>query len=47
MNAPERLDELLSLTRAPFPASRKVHLTGSRADLRVPRQFGKADVHRT
>jgi phosphomethylpyrimidine synthase len=36
MNAPERLDELLSLTRAPFPASRKVHLTGSRADLRVP-----------
>ena len=36
MNAPERLEELLTLTRAPFPASRKVHLTGSRADLRVP-----------
>lgn len=36
MNAPERLDELLSLTRAPFPASRKIHLTGSRPDLQVP-----------
>ncbi|MEK8029610.1 phosphomethylpyrimidine synthase ThiC [Ideonella sp. DXS29W] len=36
MNAPERLEELLSLTRAPFPASRKIHLTGSREDLRVP-----------
>jgi phosphomethylpyrimidine synthase len=36
MNAPERLEELLSLTRAPFPASRKIHVTGSRVDLRVP-----------
>jgi len=36
MNAPERLDELLSLTRAPFPASRKIHLGGSRPDLQVP-----------
>ncbi|WP_374562507.1 phosphomethylpyrimidine synthase ThiC [Ideonella sp.] len=36
MNAPERLDELLSLTREPFPASRKIHLTGSRPDLQVP-----------
>lgn len=36
MNAPERLAELLSLTREPFPASRKTYLAGSRPDLRVP-----------
>jgi phosphomethylpyrimidine synthase len=37
MNAPEdKLTALLSLTRAPFPASSKVYVTGSRADLRVP-----------
>jgi phosphomethylpyrimidine synthase len=37
MNAPEdKLASLLALTRAPFPASRKVHVTGSRPDLRVP-----------
>ena len=30
MNAPERLAELLSLTREPFPASRKTYLVGSR-----------------
>ncbi|HSV69039.1 MAG TPA: phosphomethylpyrimidine synthase ThiC [Methylibium sp.] len=36
MNAPERLAELLTLTREPFPASRKTYLEGSRADLRVP-----------
>jgi len=41
MNAPDdkldhKLDELLALTRAPFPASRKSFLQGSRADLRVP-----------
>jgi phosphomethylpyrimidine synthase len=36
MNAPERLAELLTLTREPFPASRKTTLQGSRADLRVP-----------
>jgi len=36
MNAPERLAELLSLTREPFPASRKTYLVGSRPDLRVP-----------
>jgi phosphomethylpyrimidine synthase len=36
MNAPERLAELLTLTREPFPASRKTWLQGSRADLRVP-----------
>ena len=36
MNAPDKLDALLTLTREPFPASRKTHLEGSRADLRVP-----------
>ena len=36
MNAPDKLDTLLSLTREPFPASRKTYLTGSRDDLRVP-----------
>ena len=36
MNAPERLAELLTLTREPFPASRKTLITGSRDDLRVP-----------
>ncbi len=36
MNAPDKLGTLLSLTREPFPASRKDYLTGSRADLRVP-----------
>jgi phosphomethylpyrimidine synthase len=36
MNAPDKLDALLSLTRAPFPASCKSHIEGSRADIRVP-----------
>ena len=36
MNAPDKLSALLTLTREPFPASRKVYLTGSRDDLRVP-----------
>lgn len=39
MNAPEKnlsLDERLSLTREPFPASSKVYVTGSRPDVAVP-----------
>jgi phosphomethylpyrimidine synthase len=37
MNAPEdKLSQLLALTREPFPASRKIYLEGSQADLRVP-----------
>ncbi|MFO6418593.1 phosphomethylpyrimidine synthase ThiC [Hylemonella sp. W303a] len=36
MNAPDRLDQFLNLTRTPLPASRKTWLTGSRPDLRVP-----------
>jgi phosphomethylpyrimidine synthase len=36
MNAPDPLNQALSLTREPFPASTKIHIEGSRADLRVP-----------
>ena len=37
MNAPEdKLAQLLTLTREPFPASRKSWIVGSRADVRVP-----------
>jgi phosphomethylpyrimidine synthase len=36
MNAPDRLERLLQLTREPLPASRKIYVTGSRPDLRVP-----------
>jgi phosphomethylpyrimidine synthase len=36
MNAPDKLSQLLSLTREPFPASRKTYLAGSRPDLLVP-----------
>jgi phosphomethylpyrimidine synthase len=40
MNAPDKVAvdfaQTLALTREPFPASRKVYLTGSRDDLRVP-----------
>ena len=36
MNAPDKLQELLTLTREPFPASTKVHVEGSRPDIRVP-----------
>ena len=28
MDAPDRFAQLLSLTREPFPASRKIHVTG-------------------
>ncbi|MDW5443886.1 phosphomethylpyrimidine synthase ThiC [Polaromonas sp. SM01] len=37
MNAPDQFAQLLSLTREPFPASRKIYLPGQRhPDLRVP-----------
>ena len=37
MNAPDKLAQLLSLTREPFPASRKIHVAGAlHPDLRVP-----------
>ncbi|MEP6875800.1 MAG: phosphomethylpyrimidine synthase ThiC, partial [Burkholderiales bacterium] len=38
MNAPDKLATLLTLTREPFPASRKTYVTGSRDDLRVPQR---------
>ncbi|MET0541163.1 MAG: phosphomethylpyrimidine synthase ThiC, partial [Variovorax sp.] len=36
MNAIDKFASLLTLTREPFPASRKAAITGSRPDLRVP-----------
>jgi phosphomethylpyrimidine synthase len=37
MNAPDKLAQLLSLTREPFPASRKVYVPGvQHTDIRVP-----------
>ena len=36
MNAPDKLAQLLSLTREPFPASSKGRIAGSRADIQVP-----------
>ena len=36
MNAPDKFQQLLTLTREPFPASRKGYIQGSRPDLRGP-----------
>ena len=36
MNAPDKFQQLLTLTREPFPASSKSFIEGSRADMRVP-----------
>ncbi|MDR3371104.1 phosphomethylpyrimidine synthase ThiC [Rhodoferax sp.] len=36
MNAPDKLAQFIRITREPLPASHKIYLTGSRADLRVP-----------
>ena len=36
MNASDKFAQLLTLTREPFPASRKSHIQGSRTDMRVP-----------
>ena len=36
MNAPDRLQQLLALTRAPFPASNKVYLAGTQPGVQVP-----------
>ncbi len=36
MNAPDKLAQFISLTREPLPASRKIHVLGARADVRVP-----------
>jgi len=36
MNAPDKFQQLLSLTREPFPASTKIYLPGSSKDISVP-----------
>ena len=36
MNAPDKLQQLLSLTREPFPQSRKVHVPGTQDGVHVP-----------
>ena len=36
MNAPDKLQQMLSLTREPFPQSRKVHLPGTQPGVQVP-----------
>lgn len=37
MNAPDKLTQLLALTREPFPASRKIYVAGQQhADIKVP-----------
>lgn len=36
MNAPDKLAQFIRLTREPLPASRKIYLSGSRADIQVP-----------
>jgi len=38
MNAPDKLNQALSLTREPFPASTKTYAQGSRPDIRVPQR---------
>ena len=36
MNAPDKLQQMLSITREPFPASTKVHASGGLPGVRVP-----------
>jgi len=36
VNAPDKLAQFIRLTREPLPASRKIYLPGSRADIQVP-----------
>ena len=36
MNAPDKLAQFITLTREPLPASRKIYVPGSLADVRVP-----------
>ncbi|MDO9291619.1 MAG: phosphomethylpyrimidine synthase ThiC [Hydrogenophaga sp.] len=36
MNAPDKFSQLMSLTREPLPASRKIYVPGSQADVKVP-----------
>jgi hypothetical protein len=36
MNAPDKLQQLLTLTREPFPQSRKVYVPGAQPGVQVP-----------
>ena len=36
MNAPDKLAQFITLTHEPLPASRKIYIPGSQADIRVP-----------
>ena len=36
MNAPDKLAQFITLTREPLPASKKIYVTGSHPDVRVP-----------
>ena len=36
MNAPDKFTELMRLTREPLPASRKIYVPGSQANIQVP-----------
>jgi len=36
MNAPDKLDQFITLTREPLPASSKIHVPGTRPGVRVP-----------
>ena len=36
MNAPDKFAQLMSLTREPLPASRKIYVPGSQANIQVP-----------
>ena len=38
MNAPDKLAQFIRLTGEPLPAIRKIYLSGSRADIQVPRR---------
>jgi phosphomethylpyrimidine synthase len=36
MNASDKFTQLMRETRVPLPASRKIYIPGSRADIQVP-----------
>ena len=36
MNAPDKFTQLLSLSREPLPASRKIYVPSAQPDVRVP-----------
>jgi phosphomethylpyrimidine synthase len=36
MNAPDKFSQLMTLTREPLPASRKIYVPGTQAGVQVP-----------